>query len=82
MTNLGHLQRGGSPSPFDRMIATRLGSFACDLVAKGNFGKMVAIKGRDVKAVDLKDAIKTLRRVDPKHPIIKSAISVGTSFGV
>ena len=82
VTNLGHLQRGGSPSPFDRMIATRLGSFACDLVARENFGKMVAIKGRDVKAVDLKDAVKAIRKVDPKNPIIKSAISVGTSFGV
>jgi len=81
VTILGHLQRGGAPSPFDRMLATRLGSFACDLVAKRDFGKMAALRGRDIKAVDLKDAVKSIRRVDPEHPIIKSAIAVGTSFG-
>ena len=82
VTVLGHLQRGGSPSPFDRVIATRLGSFACELVAKQGFGKMAALKGRDVKAVDLKEAVKHIRRVNPKHPIIQSALAVGTSFGI
>ncbi len=80
VTSLGHLQRGGVPSPFDRMLATRLGTFACELVAKGEFGKMAALKGRNIVAVSLKDAVSSIRRVNPKHPIIKSAISVGTSF--
>ena len=80
VTSLGHLQRGGSPSPFDRMLATRLGTFACGLAARGEFGKMAALKGRDIVAVSLKDAVVSIRRVHPKHPIIKSAISVGTSF--
>jgi len=80
VTNLGHLQRGGTPSPFDRMLATRLGTFACDLVAKGDFGKMAALKGNNIVAVSLKDAVKSNRRVSPNHPIIKSAIAVGTSF--
>ena len=81
VTVLGHLQRGGTPSPFDRMLATRLGTFACDLVARGDFGKMAALKGRNIQAVDLKDAVKAVRRVNPKDPIIKSALAVGTSFG-
>lgn len=82
VTVLGHLQRGGAPSPFDRVLATRFGTFACDLVVKRRFGKMVALKGRDIKAVDLKDAVKAIRKVDPKDPVIKSALAVGTSFGI
>ncbi|MFC1509974.1 6-phosphofructokinase [Candidatus Omnitrophota bacterium] len=82
ITVLGHLQRGGSPSPFDRMLATRLGTFGCDLAARGKFGKMAALRGQDIKAVDLKDAVKSIKKVDPKSAVIKSAISVGTSFGV
>ncbi len=82
VTVLGHLQRGGSPTPFDRMLATRLGTFGCDLVARGEFGKMAALRGQDIKAVDLKDAVKSIKKVDPKSTVIKSAVSVGTSFGV
>lgn len=80
VTVLGHLQRGGSPTSFDRMLATRLGTFACDLVAKGEFGKMAALRGREIRAVDLKDVVKSIRRVSPRDPIIKSALAVGTSF--
>ena len=80
VTVLGHLQRGGEPSPFDRMIATRLGVYGCDLVAKRDFGKMAAVRGKDIKAVRLEDAIKSIRRVSPDHPIIQAALSVGTSF--
>jgi len=81
VTVLGHLQRGGAPTPFDRILATRLGSFGCDLAARGKFGKMAALKGRDVRAVDLKDAVRSIRRVNPRDPVIKSAIAVGTFFG-
>lgn len=82
VTVLGHLQRGGSPSPYDRMLATRLGTFGCDLIARGEFGKMAALKGRNIKAVYLEDAVKSIRRVNPKDAIIKSALAVGTSFGI
>jgi len=82
VTALGHLQRGGGPSPFDRMLATRFGTLACDLVMRGEFGKMVALRGRDVRTVSLKDATDSIRKVSPKDPIIKSALSVGTSFGI
>ncbi|MFC1624258.1 6-phosphofructokinase [Candidatus Omnitrophota bacterium] len=82
VTVLGHLQRGGAPSPFDRILATRLGTFCCNLVARGEFGKMAALKGKDIVAVELKDAVKAIRKVKPKDPIIASALAVGTSFGV
>ncbi|MFH1782232.1 MAG: ATP-dependent 6-phosphofructokinase [Candidatus Omnitrophota bacterium] len=82
VTVLGHLQRGGDPTPYDRMLATRLGTFACSLIAKGDFGKMAALRGRDIVAVSLEDAVKSIRRVDPKDPMIISALAVGTSFGV
>lgn len=82
VTVLGHLQRGGSPTPFDRVLATRLGTFACELVARGEFGKMAALKGNDIQAVPLKDAVKSTRRVNLKDPLIKSALAVGTSFGI
>lgn len=81
VTVLGHLQRGGPPTPFDRILATRLGTFACDLVARGKFGKMAALRGRDICAVDLNDAVRSIRRVSPEDPLIKSALAVGTSFG-
>jgi len=82
VTVLGHLQRGGTPSPFDRMLATRLGVLGCDLAARGEFGKMAALKGRDVVPVRLKDAVKHIRLVSPKDPIIRTAMAVGMSFGV
>lgn len=82
VTVLGHLQRGGTPSPFDRILATRLGTLCCDLAAKGEFGKMAALKGRDIVAVSLKDAVKHTRLVNPKDPMVKSALAVGTSFGI
>lgn len=82
VTVLGHLQRGGSPTSFDRMLATRLGTFACDLVAKGEFGKMAALRGREILAVNLRDAVKSIRKVGLKDPIIRSALSVGTSFAI
>ena len=82
VTVLGHLQRGGSPSPFDRMLATRLGTFACELIVERKFGTMAALKGRNIEAVSLKDAIRCIRKVNIKGPIIKSALAVGTSFGI
>ncbi|MFH1854578.1 MAG: ATP-dependent 6-phosphofructokinase [Candidatus Omnitrophota bacterium] len=82
VTVLGHLQRGGTPSPFDRILATRLGVFGCDLAARGDFGKMASLKGRDIVAVNLREAVRRTRLVNPRDPMIKSAIAVGTSFGV
>lgn len=82
VTVLGHLQRGGAPSPFDRILATRLGTLACDLAVNGEFGKMAALRGRDIIGVSIKDAVKHTRLVSPRDPVIKAALAVGTSFGI
>ncbi len=63
---LGHLQRGGSPTPFDRILATRYGIAAIDLVKQGKFGLMVALKGNDIVSVPLKDVAGKRKRVDRK----------------
>ena len=63
---LGHLQRGGSPNAFDRVLATRFGITAIDLVHEGRFGQMVAIQGNVMVSVPLKDVIGKRKTVDPK----------------
>ncbi|MFF9276204.1 6-phosphofructokinase [Streptomyces griseosporeus] len=65
-TVLGHLQRGGSPSPFDRWLATRFGLHAIDAVHDGDFGTMVALHGTDVVRVPIAEATARVKRVDPK----------------
>jgi 6-phosphofructokinase 1 len=61
---LGHLQRGGSPTAFDRILATRFGVAAIDLVKDGKFGQMVTLRGNEIVSVPLKDAIGRLKTVD------------------
>lgn len=78
---LGHLQRGGSPTAFDRVLATRFGTKATELVAEEKFGYMVALKGKDVKEALIEKAASKLRLVTPDHPLIKSAEAVGTCLG-
>jgi ATP-dependent phosphofructokinase / diphosphate-dependent phosphofructokinase len=65
VTVLGHVQRGGSPTPRDRVLATRFGLKAADLVHEGDFGKMAALRGDDVTAVPLRDAVAELKTVPP-----------------
>ncbi|HLJ88586.1 MAG TPA: ATP-dependent 6-phosphofructokinase [Candidatus Angelobacter sp.] len=62
---LGHIQRGGSPTAFDRMLATRYGIGAIDMVHRGEFGHMVAMRGLDIASVPLKDALQRTRVVPP-----------------
>ncbi len=64
VTMLGHVQRGGSPTAFDRILATKYGIAAIDLVNKGVFGVMVGVKGMEIVTVPLKDAVETMRTVD------------------
>jgi 6-phosphofructokinase 1 len=63
MTRLGHVERGGSPSPFDRILATRLGLKAVDLVREGKFGYMTSLQGQEIGAVPLADAVAKLKLV-------------------
>ena len=60
---LGHLQRGGSPTAFDRILATRLGVAAMEAVARGDFGKMVALRGTEIVRVPLQEATRELKTV-------------------
>ena len=66
VTVLGHIQRGGTPTAHDRVLATRFGVKACDLVASGEFGMMAALRGYEVEAVPLAEAVKNLKTVDVK----------------
>jgi ATP-dependent phosphofructokinase / diphosphate-dependent phosphofructokinase len=81
LTILGYLQRGGTPSAGDRLLATRLGTACADLINKGEFGVMVAARGDGVKAVPLKDIVGKRRTVPLDHGWIESARSVHTCFG-
>ena len=81
LTILGYLQRGGTPSAGDRLLATRLGTACADLINKGEFGVMVAARGDGVKAVPLKDIVGKRRTVPLDHAWIESARSVHTCFG-
>lgn len=78
---LGHIQRGGSPTAFDRILATRFGVAAVDLIAAGGFGKMVCLRNARIEAVDIAEAIGQLKTVDPKGQLVQTAKAIGISFG-
>ena len=80
-TILGHIQRGGTPIAFDRVLATSMGVKAFDMICDGEFGKMVAYKGYSLQSVPLADAIAKLKTVPPDHYLVKTARSLGISFG-
>jgi len=78
---LGHLQRGGRPNAFDRMLATNFGSCAVRAVAEGKSGVMVALQAGDVVTVPLTEAIKNLKTVPPNGQLVRTARDTGISFG-
>jgi ATP-dependent phosphofructokinase / diphosphate-dependent phosphofructokinase len=81
VTVLGHLQRGGSPVPFDRVLATRFGVHAVELIQEGRWGELVALHRNEVTSVSLLESAGDARLVDPHHPLIKAARAVGIEFG-
>jgi phosphofructokinase-like protein len=81
VTTLGHLQRGGVPSPTDRLLATRLGTTCAELIEKEKYGVMVAVRGEKCKPVPLKKVAGRIKLVPPDHHWIRSARLVGTCFG-
>ncbi len=81
VTVLGHLQRGGSPTAFDRILGTKFGALALQSASRGEFGTMVSLHGRDVVTVRLEDAIRRQRLVPPDSQVVFAARSVGISFG-
>jgi phosphofructokinase-like protein len=78
---LGHIQRGGSPSPYDRILATRFGVAAADLIAAGGFGKMVCLQQESIRAVNFVDAVGKMKVVAPNGEIANAARAVGIYFG-
>jgi len=78
---LGHLQRGGSPLAYDRVLATRFGSFAVELLQRGEFGVMTALRSPDLVAVPLDRVVGRTRSVPLDSDVIRTARSVGISFG-
>jgi 6-phosphofructokinase 1 len=78
---LGHIQRGGSPTPFDRILATRFGVAAVDLIAGGQFGKMVRLRNECIGCVDFSEAIGKLKVVNPRGELVQMARSIGICFG-
>ena len=80
-TVLGYIQRGGTPSPMDRVLATRYGSAAADLIAKRDFGKMVALRNNEITSIPLADVAGRLNLVNPDNTMVIKAKNMGTSFG-
>ncbi len=78
---LGHLQRGGMPTGYDRLLATRFGGAAAQAVADGKWGHMVALQTPNIVTVPIKEALKTPKRVDPAHDVVQTARAIGISFG-
>jgi len=64
MVKLGHLQRGGAPSAFDRILASRFGSYAVDMIERKEFGKMAALRGKDIISIEMGEAVYKTKTVD------------------
>jgi len=80
-TVLGHLQRGGTPTPFDRILATRYGVHAGELVAAGKFGKMVALHGTEISSVPIEEIGGKTRVIEKGNPMLNTATATGVSLG-
>ncbi len=80
-TILGHVQRGGSPTANDRILSTRYGSFAVELLMQGKFGNMVTLKGNAMSYESLENVIGANKAVDPNGELVTIAEATGVSFG-
>lgn len=81
VTVLGHIQRGGSPNTYDRVLATRYGVAAVDAVMGQKYGQMVALQGADIVTVPLEDAVNHLKKVPLDDPVLLTARKLGLYFG-
>ena len=77
----GHTQRGGSPVPYDRVISSRFGAKAAELIKEKDFGKLVVMKNNEVDAIPLSETAGKLKYVSPDDKIIAEAKTLGISFG-
>ena len=80
-TVLGYIQRGGSPTAYDRNLATRMGGHATELIAQGMFGRMVALKGNTIESVPLSEVAGKLKLVTEDHDLIVQGRRMGICFG-
>ncbi len=78
---LGHLQRGGPPTTFDRVLATQFGAHAMRLVHQERFGEMISFQPPNIDSVPIVDAVSVLRSVDPNGPLVQAARALGISLG-
>jgi 6-phosphofructokinase 1 len=78
---LGHLQRGGSPTGYDRLLATRFGAAAVQAIADRKWGHMVALQSPHLVTVPIEEVLRESKRVDPDHDIVQTARRIGISFG-
>ncbi|MDD2586475.1 MAG: 6-phosphofructokinase [Syntrophomonadaceae bacterium] len=81
VTVLGHLQRGGQPVPYDRIMATRYGVAAVKAFVDGEYGTMVSLQGNKIITVPIKDAVEELKKVELTSELVEAARAVGISFG-
>lgn len=77
----GHMQRGGDPCPYDRVLSTRLGAEAAMLIKNKEFGNMVAVQNNDIVKMPLAEVAGKLKTVDPQCSMVKEAKMIGISFG-
>ncbi|HVT40356.1 MAG TPA: 6-phosphofructokinase, partial [Gemmatimonadaceae bacterium] len=78
---LGHLQRGGMPTGYDRLLATRFGGAAVQAVEEGRWGHMVALQSPNIVTIPIADALREPKRVDLAHDLVRTARRLGISFG-
>jgi 6-phosphofructokinase len=78
---LGHLQRGGAPTPFDRVLATRFGGKAVELLTRGVFGRMVANNPPDIVPIPLADVVGKTKTIPLDYDLLRTARAIGVAFG-
>jgi 6-phosphofructokinase 1 len=81
VTVLGHVQRGGTPSAFDRLLGTRYGVAAVDLIAQGRIGHLVTLRGNEIGSVAIKEACGRLKLIDPEGELARVARQTGVELG-
>ncbi len=80
-TLLGHVQRGGSPTPFDRVLATRFGYHAAELLRQGHYGRMATLQGDSIGSVAISEVAGRTRTVPPDHSLLRTARGIGVMLG-
>jgi ATP-dependent phosphofructokinase / diphosphate-dependent phosphofructokinase len=78
---LGHLQRGGMPTPFDRILATRFGAAAVRVLGEGRYGEVVVSRGQEISTIPMVECAGKVRTVPPEHELVQTSRALGIAFG-